>query len=225
LEVSGSLKSSITDNQIFIVGKSTLQNSFLALSLEKEIGHSCSAVEGYAQARSRCEELPGGRHLILYDCMKRDMEICLKDLNPPFGNGSIPVSFFNMSRNTGMEENAVTKYGIRGFFYVDDSFWLLAKGVRTILGGELWVSRHVLSDIVQEKLLSPGKRSRKILLSAKEKEILTSLADGATNQEIADTFCVSKNTLRNQMHTIFQKLKVRGRVQAAIWAVKNLPSL
>jgi DNA-binding NarL/FixJ family response regulator len=225
LEFSGSLKSNPTDNQIFVVGKGTLQNSFLALSLAKETGFCCAAVEECVQARSRCEGLSNGRHLILYDCMKRDMQTCLQDLDPPFGNGNIPVSLFNVLRNTGTEGNAVMKYGIRGFFYVDDSLSLLAKGVRAILEGEFWVSRHVLSDIVQEKLLSPGKRSRKIPLSTREKEILTFLIGGATNQQMADAFCVSKHTLRNQMHTIFQKLKIRSRVQAAIWAVKNLPSL
>jgi DNA-binding NarL/FixJ family response regulator len=216
-------KSTTTDNQVFIVGMNSLQSRFLANSLTEETGFSCFAIESCAEVRNRCEGLPGGKHVVLYDCMGKDMQTCLEDVDPAFGNRDALLCLFNVSRNTGVEDEAVMKYGIQGFFYVDDPFPLLAKGVRAVWEGEIWVSRHVISRMVQKKLLSRMKGYRKIL-SDKEEGILTLLAGGATDEEIAEAFYVSKYTLKKWMQKIFRKLNVRGKVQAAVWAAKNLAS-
>jgi DNA-binding NarL/FixJ family response regulator len=159
--------------------------------------------------------------VVIYDCV--EMETCFQDVGPVVGNENILVCLFNMSKNAGIEEKAVMEYGIRGFFYKDDSFALLAKGVRAVCEGEIWISRHLISSMVIKEILSQRNGYRRIL-SEKEESILTLLAGGASSEEIADTFYVSKYTLKKWMQKIFRKLNVRGKLQAAIWAAKNLPS-
>ncbi len=55
-------------------------------------------------------------------------------------------------------------------------------------------------------------------LTAREREILTLIAQGDTNAEIAATLTLSVKTVRNHVSNIFSKLQVADRVQAAIRA-------
>lgn len=59
-------------------------------------------------------------------------------------------------------------------------------------------------------------------LSPREKELLDLLVRGTPNKEIAKTFNISENTVRNHIANIFSKLKVNNRTEAAfLWHVKN----
>ena len=52
-------------------------------------------------------------------------------------------------------------------------------------------------------------------LSERELEVLRLLADGLTNQEIADRLVVTVGTVKTHVHHIFGKLNVRSRTEAA----------
>jgi LuxR family maltose regulon positive regulatory protein len=58
-------------------------------------------------------------------------------------------------------------------------------------------------------------------LSDRELDVLRLLADGQTNQEIAQALCVSVNTVKTHLRNIYGKLGVRSRRAAAAEA-KNL---
>jgi len=59
-------------------------------------------------------------------------------------------------------------------------------------------------------------------LSPREIEILSLITVGATNEEIGDRLCISTNTVKTHVYNIFHKIKVPNRLQAALWAAKNL---
>jgi len=48
------------------------------------------------------------------------------------------------------------------------------------------------------------------------------VAVGAKNEEIADELFISPNTVRTHIYNIFKKINVPNRLQAALWAAKNL---
>lgn len=58
-------------------------------------------------------------------------------------------------------------------------------------------------------------------LSARESEVLRLLADGQTNQEIAEALYISPHTAANHVANIMNKLGVDSRTAAATWAVRN----
>lgn len=58
-------------------------------------------------------------------------------------------------------------------------------------------------------------------LTQREQEILALLAVGRSNPEIAQELHIMTGTVRVHVHTILQKLEVRDRTQAAIFALKN----
>ena len=57
-------------------------------------------------------------------------------------------------------------------------------------------------------------------LTPKEKEVLTLVAKGASNQEIADKMCVRDVTVKTHLNSIFKKLKVSNRTQAVLLAMQ-----
>lgn len=58
-------------------------------------------------------------------------------------------------------------------------------------------------------------------LTPRERELLIHLANGLTNDEIATVMGITKNTVISYTQVIFERLGVRGRVGAAVWAVKQ----
>ena len=59
-------------------------------------------------------------------------------------------------------------------------------------------------------------------LTERQTEILALVVIGATNDEIADRLCISPHTVKTHLYSIFKKINVPNRVQAALWAAKNL---
>jgi len=57
-------------------------------------------------------------------------------------------------------------------------------------------------------------------LTPKEKEVLSLVAKGASNQEIADKLCVQDVTVKTHLNSIFKKLKVSNRTQAVLLALE-----
>jgi DNA-binding CsgD family transcriptional regulator len=59
-------------------------------------------------------------------------------------------------------------------------------------------------------------------LTKRESEILGTIAEGATNEEIAHKFFISTHTVKSHLYNIFKKVGVSNRLQAALWARSNL---
>lgn len=62
-------------------------------------------------------------------------------------------------------------------------------------------------------------------LTARELQVLALLAEGITDQEIGDRLFISKGTVRHHTRHIYAKLGVNGKVQAAVWFVRNTPEV
>ena len=58
-------------------------------------------------------------------------------------------------------------------------------------------------------------------LTDKEIEMITLIADGLSNKEIASNSFLSEGTVRNYISTILEKLDLRDRTQLAIFYYKN----
>ena len=58
-------------------------------------------------------------------------------------------------------------------------------------------------------------------LTDREQEVLTSLAQGLTNKDIAQTLFLSVRTVEAHLRNIYSKLNVNSRTEAVLWAVQH----
>ena len=58
-------------------------------------------------------------------------------------------------------------------------------------------------------------------LTPREREVVSLLARGRTNREIADTLIISERTVENHVSNVLGKLSLETRAQVAIWALRR----
>ncbi len=59
------------------------------------------------------------------------------------------------------------------------------------------------------------------LLTGREQEVLSLLAKGLTNSEIAERLHISKHTVKNHISSIYRKIGINDRTQIALLAIRN----
>jgi DNA-binding NarL/FixJ family response regulator len=112
--------------------------------------------------------------------------------------------------------------GAVGFFSKAVPLTTLAAAVRAVADGKnlLELSDEERDDLLEtyrEAQLDPGAAS----LTPREKEILQLLAVGVSaTDELAERLYISQKTVKNHLASIFQKLAVSDRTQAAIEAIR-----
>jgi DNA-binding NarL/FixJ family response regulator len=62
------------------------------------------------------------------------------------------------------------------------------------------------------------------VLSDREREVLTLLADGLRNREIAERLVISEATVKTHVRHVLEKLRFRNRAEAAAFAARHLPA-
>ncbi|GAA2105135.1 response regulator transcription factor [Streptomyces albiaxialis] len=116
--------------------------------------------------------------------------------------------------------------GASGFLLKDASGVQLAEAVRTVAAGEALLSPGLTKRLITEfaRLSSstrPPVQVRIDELTHRETEVLTLVAQGLSNAEIAAELVVAEQTVKTHMGSILQKLQLRDRTQAAVFAYET----
>lgn len=211
------------NNSVLIVSKNTLQNELFISYLQKETGLEISSSPTLGDIPT-LEDQPAARQLILFDCMGLDPDqIWTKlgigiDLNP----ARKLLALFNAERNKGLEKESIER-SIRGIFYINEPLEIFSKGIVSILNGELWYSRGIVSKLLLEARSSLKSSGAALVpLTAREKQILIEIASGASNQDIGDDLFISLHTVKTHIYNIYKKINVANRLQATLWVAKYL---
>ena len=117
------------------------------------------------------------------------------------------------------------KAGASGFLLKTAPPPQLVSAVRTISDGDALLAPTVTRRLVEEfvRRPPPGGETPAALesLTEREREVLTLIARGLSNVEIAARLVVSGATVKTHVNRIFQKLDVRDRVQAVVLAYET----
>ena len=211
----------LANRSIYIVGHRRLQNEMMARTLELETGALCRCVEDIGHVPFPKSKETHDKRLILLDCLGKELKAILDTLEPDTIDRLSPalVALFNVTPGVGIEEQCANQ-GVRGVFYEKDHLDQFLKGVCSIYSGEVWLSREIMTRFVlKQEFFSPKVKD---VLTQREMEILSLIAIGAKNEEIAEKLFVSTNTVKTHIYNIFKKINVTNRLQAALWAAKNL---
>jgi DNA-binding NarL/FixJ family response regulator len=220
-----STDSQVSDNTtIYLVGPRRVRSELLLSFLQEKIGAECLIVNTLGDLPVLTGETGYSPRLVLLDCLGKDpvslWEEFEAETNTIFSRDYVVL--INVSAGMGFENKALIR-GARGFFYVQDNLEQFERGILAIYAGELWVSRKIMTNYILEhrRPLLPFERNS-TGLTKRESEILGTIAEGATNEEIADKFFISTHTVKSHLYNIFKKVGVSNRLQAALWARSNL---
>jgi DNA-binding NarL/FixJ family response regulator len=113
--------------------------------------------------------------------------------------------------------------GASGFLLKDVTAQQLVDAVRVVAAGEALlaptVTRRLLDRFAGTLPVADERLARAVAsLTEREREILTLLANGLSNAELATRLYLSEPTIKTHLSSIFRKLWVRDRVQAVIAA-------
>jgi DNA-binding NarL/FixJ family response regulator len=97
----------------------------------------------------------------------------------------------------------------------------LLEALRSVARGDSLLDSKVTKSVLEKLIAQHEKPGFDTDLTAREREVLVLIADGATNKEIAAKLVVSENTARNHVSHILSKLGFSRRSEAAAYAVKK----
>jgi DNA-binding NarL/FixJ family response regulator len=175
--------------------------------------------------------VPDGQQAVdAYHSMKPD--VVLLDINMPRKNGLEAVQEIRAydadARVLMLTIHQDREYlfkalelGAMGYVLKDAESRVLIEAIRTVHAGQTYIHASMAKELITEfKRIKSGDDNPN-QLSPRELEVLKLLAGGMVNKDIASTLFISEKTVKNHISSIFRKLEVQDRTQAAVYAIKH----
>ena len=112
--------------------------------------------------------------------------------------------------------------GVHGFLLKSASHESLPDSIRAVMRGERLLSPELITPVVANyEKLAQEHALREVGLTEDELSILTAIADGASNKEIAERLFWSEATVKRKVQEILEKLGASNRSQAIAEAIRR----
>jgi DNA-binding NarL/FixJ family response regulator len=109
--------------------------------------------------------------------------------------------------------------GAHGFILKEEDPSVIVEGIRTVMTGCIWLSQEVNEIYRDQSGNNPAVAFD--VLSDREIEVLTAVAEGKSNTQVASQLVLSEGTVKNYVSNIYDKLQVASRSEAIVWAWRN----
>ena len=156
-------------------------------------------------------------------------DVLLLDINMPKMNGLEVLKALKDRKSkvkvlvlTGHNETEyLVDIGINGYVLKDSESAELKKAIFTIADGETYIQPSLIPAL-NSKMIQKNEDELKIdALTKREMEVLKEMSVGKFNRDIAKEMKISERTVKNHISSIFKKLEVTDRTQAAVFAIRN----
>jgi DNA-binding NarL/FixJ family response regulator len=190
-----------------------------------------SVLEATGQIDVVGEAATGGEALI--QARRHNPDVVLMDVRMPGMDGieatrQMPRQKVLILTTFGLDEYIIEalRAGASGFLLKDAPIEELLRAVRAVAAGDAQLSPAVtkrLLDQVARRLPPSVEHDQSALahLTNRETEVLRLMAAGMSNAEIGQALVVSEPTVKTHVSGVLQKLGLRDRVQAVIYAYEN----
>ena len=92
------------------------------------------------------------------------------------------------------------------------------QAIQSVMNDTTWFSRSLIEQLNRIHGGEEAETLEQVALSRREQEVLEHMAQGLSNQDIADALGLARQTVRNHIAVIYSKLNVHSRVEAVLWA-------
>ena len=111
--------------------------------------------------------------------------------------------------------------GVNGYILKDSESSELKKAIYTIMEGETYIQPNLIPALNNRLVNRDVDQDKIAKLTKREYELLVQVALGISNREIANSLEISERTVKNHLSSVFKKIDVGDRTQAAVFAIKN----
>ncbi|MBI9081943.1 MAG: response regulator transcription factor [Pseudodesulfovibrio sp.] len=185
---------------IFIVDDHPAVREGLALLLAKDQHTICGEASSRTELMEQLDFLCPNLALIDLSLGEENGLTCISDLLSKNSH----VIIYSMHEDAGIVKRALD-HGAQGFVSKRESSAILLEAIQTVLGGDLFLSPRVAANLeAGDAPIQPPQ------LSGRERQVLTLLAKGETNADIASKFDVSIRTVETYFNRIQTKLDLNG---------------
>ncbi|WP_018151844.1 response regulator [Leeia oryzae] len=213
--------------RILLVDDHTLFRAGIKLVLQRQpdfqvVGEAADGIEGIKRAR------------------QLQPDVVLLDLNMPGMSGLEAVQLIRQDcpetkvvlltvSEDAEDLSAALRGGAQGYLLKNIDAEFLAISIRQIAKGNAVIDHSLTSKLVAQfqhgQQPGPATVSELDKLTPREREILSFLAKGGSNKEIARELDLAESTVKIHVQNILKKLNLSSRVQAAVFAVEHgMPS-
>lgn len=114
------------------------------------------------------------------------------------------------------------KAGAAGYLLKDGSTYdQVAEAVKLVAAGQSLISPSMATKLLDEFVHMSKGPAPATTLTARELQVLRLVAHGKSNRDIAGELFISENTVKNHIRNILEKLQMKSRMEAAMYAVRS----
>ena len=163
---------------------------------------------------------------------EKDVDILLLDVNMPKKNGlevletlrnkgsNIKVIILTVHNEIEYLERAMD-LGVNGYILKDSSSAELINAIEKVSDGEKYIQPDLIPALNAKLIHRDNDREKLEAVTKRELQALILVANGYSNKDIAIELNISERTVKNHLSSIFKKIDVDDRTQAAVFAIKN----
>jgi len=156
-----------------------------------------------------------------------DADLLLLDLHMPGAHGYSALAHIRSQYPglptiviSGHEEQQVAlralAHGAAGYIPKSSSAEDIVRAIHAVLDGDVWLPQHMLGGEAELKPDEAEMAARIATLTPQQFRVLTMIAEGLLNKQIAFELSVSEATVKAHMTAIMRKLGVNNRTQVAL---------
>jgi two-component system response regulator DegU len=159
-------------------------------------------------------------------------QVLLLDINMPNMNGlevleklkednvNVKVIILTVHNEIEFLMRAV-EIGINGYLLKESDSTELKRAIFRVINGETYIQPSMI-PLLNSKMIERDIEKIKIkALTKRELEVLKLLSIGLYNKEIGERLSISERTVKNHISSIFKKIEVTDRTQAAVFSIRN----
>lgn len=174
---------------------------------------------------------------VIVKVMSLKPDVVLMDLNLPQKNGieltkeltekTPEVNVLLLATTDDQRRiSKIIKAGALGYILKDVNAIILQEAIRAVANGDAYIQPCLLTKLINEfrEILSDEqtvKPPEDLRLTQREMEIVSYIACGQSNKDIARKLYISEKTVKNHVSSILKKMELGDRTQVAVYAYKK----
>ena len=133
-----------------------------------------------------------------------------------------PATIILAGNITDDEVVEAMRLGAKGVVLKEMAPMLLVQCIRKVAAGGVWLEKEAIGRALGKLLQGGGEAARaRNILTPREIEIVRMVAEGWGNREVGERLFISEGTVKTHLHTIYEKLGLKGRVQLVAYVREN----